>query len=95
MVNSPLLGCHLREEHPLEDVVANLFAQRVHVAALDGVDHFVRFFEHVMRQRFERLFAIPRTALRRPQRPHHVHQLLECLARISHRAPSCFRVFVV
>ena len=74
------LGRDLCEEHPFEDVVADLLTQRVHVAALDGVDHFVRFFEHEMRQRFERLLAIPRTAVRRPQRPHDVHQLLECLA---------------
>ena len=45
------LGCDLREEHALEDVIADLLAQRVHVAALDRVDHFVRFFEHEMRQR--------------------------------------------
>ena len=59
----PALGRELREEYALEDVVAYLLAQRAHVAALDRVDHFVRFLEHEMRQRVERLIAIPRTAL--------------------------------
>ena len=75
-----VLGRDLCEEDPLENVIADLLTQRVHVSTLNGVDHFVCFFEHEMRQRIERLIAIPRTAVGRPQRPHDVHQLLECLA---------------
>jgi hypothetical protein len=35
----------LREEDPLEDVVADLLLERSRVAPLDRIDHFVRLFE--------------------------------------------------
>ncbi len=78
----PPIGGDLGEKHPFENVVADLLAQVVHVPALDGVDDFVRFLEHEARQRFERLFPIPRAAVRRAQRAHDGHQLLECLASL-------------
>ena len=78
----PSIGRDLGEKHPFENVVADLLAQVVHIPALDGVDDFVRFLEHEARQRFERLFPIPRAAVRRAQRAHDGHQLLECLASL-------------
>src|SRR5687768_10718577 len=46
----PALRSNLREKDTFENVVADLLAQRVCVAALDRVDHLVRLFEHVMRK---------------------------------------------
>jgi hypothetical protein len=99
-------GRYLRQKYPLEHVVADLLAQFVHVAALDRIDHFVRFLEDEMGEGRERLLAIPRTTVRRPQRPHDVNQFLECFACLSHQppfasswfpcfVPSCLRAFVV
>ena len=91
------LGGHLREEHPLEDVVADLLLQRRRVATLDGIDHLVGLFEHERRERLERLLAIPWTAFRRSQRAHDRHELLErCLAwsRDICRPSTVFVLFV-
>ena len=91
IVNSPpsAASCARNTPSKMWSPISSL--QRVHVAALDRVDHFVRFFEHEMRQRVERLIAIPRTALGRPQRPHDGHELLEAFVRLSH---LCLRAFV-
>ncbi len=58
----------LRQQHAFEDVVPDLLAQGGEVASLDGVDHFVRLFEHELGQRLERLLSVPRAALGTPQR---------------------------
>src|SRR5579864_3442230 len=64
----------LREEYSLEDVIAKLFAERHHVVALNGVDHFVRLFEHELRERPRRLLAIPGASLRRAKGSHEVDE---------------------
>ena len=48
-----LVGRDLREEHALEEQIADLAAQRVVVAAIDRVEHFVRFLQHERPQRLE------------------------------------------
>ena len=60
-------GFDLREQHRLEDVVAELLAQRRVIVMVDGLEHFVRLFEHERRQRVDRLLAIPRAAVWRAQ----------------------------
>jgi hypothetical protein len=61
----PIFSGDVRDEHAFKDVIADFLAERVDIGALDGVDHFVRLFEHIMAQRLDRLFSIPRTALGR------------------------------
>ena len=63
-VEPPGLGGDLRVEHALEQHVAELGRQRIEVAAIDGLDGFVSFFEQVRAQRFVRLLAVPGTAVR-------------------------------
>src|SRR6185436_12654919 len=67
----------LREQYALEDVIANLLAESRHVPALDRVDDFMRFFEHELRQRLERLLPIPRTAGWASQQRHNFDQALK------------------
>ena len=76
-VKCPASAADLGEEHPFEDQVADLAAQRVGVAAVDRVEHLVRLLEHEAAQRLERLLAIPRAALRPAQPRHDVDESLE------------------
>ena len=61
---APLVGLDLRQEHPLEQQVADLAAQGLVIAVVDRVEHLVGLFEHEPAQRLNRLLAIPRTAVR-------------------------------
>ena len=71
------LGLELREEHRLEDEVAELLAERRVIVAIDGLDHLVGFLEHKRLQRVDRLLAIPRTAVRSAQRGHGLDEAVE------------------
>ena len=84
----PVVRLDLREEHALEDEVADLAAQAVVVAAVDGVEHLVGLLEHESAQRLDRLLVIPGAAARAAQPRHDVDQSLERLAarRAAHRA---------
>ena len=82
----PVVRGHLSEEDALEDEVANLPAQVTEVAALDGIDHFVRFLEHEWRQRRECLFVIPRAAVWRAEQPHDLDEPRELVRRLSRHA---------
>ena len=73
----PVVRLDLGEEHALEEEVADLAPQRVVIAAVDGVEHLVGFFEHESAQRLDRLLAIPRAAARPAQPRHDVDELLE------------------
>src|SRR3954471_1791613 len=73
----PGVSADLREKHTLEDEIADLAPRRVRVASIDRVEHFVRLFEDERAQRFERLLAIPWTALRSAQAHHDVDERLE------------------
>jgi hypothetical protein len=72
------LGGNLRLKHALEEHVPELAAERVEIAAVDGVERLVRLFEQERPQRLGRLFAIPRTALSRSQRVHRADQSGAC-----------------
>ena len=70
-----------RQEHGLEQEVAELFAEVRRLAALDRLEHLVGFLEHERTQRGVRLLAVPRAAIRRAQRAHDLDETLESLAR--------------
>ena len=63
----PGLGLELREKDRLEQEVAELFAQRRVIVAVDRVEDLVGFLEHERLQRVDRLLAIPRAAVGRAQ----------------------------
>src|SRR5262249_10560697 len=73
----PLVGADLREKDSFEDEIADLAAERVGIAAIDRVEHFVRLLEQERAQRLERLHAIPWTALRAAQPRHDVDERLK------------------
>jgi len=72
-----LLG-HARMEDHLQQQVAELVAQRGHVAAIYGVGDLVGFFDGVGDDGLERLLDIPRTPFRRvAQSSHDVDQFVD------------------
>ena len=77
---APFVRRDLRQEHALEQEVADLAAQSVVIAAIDRVEDLVRFLEHELPQRLERLLVIPRAAAWSAQPRHDVDQLLERVA---------------
>ena len=80
------VGADLRQEHALEDQVADLSAQRGGVAAIDRVEHLVGFFQQERAQRLDRLLAIPGAALRSAQPRHDVNECLKGRTGVgSHR----------
>jgi hypothetical protein len=76
----PFILRNPREEDALEDEVADLSAKIVVIAAIDGVEDLVRFFEHELPERLERLLVIPGTSTRAAQPRHDVDELLERIA---------------
>ncbi len=75
------IGRDLREEDAFENVVADLFAKRLEIVVLDGLDDFVRFLEDELAQRLKRLLAIPRTAVRGSQGRHDLDKARELFGR--------------
>ena len=69
-----------RQEHRLEQEVAELLAEMRRLAALDRLEHLVGLLEHERTQRRVRLLAVPRAPVRRAQRAHDLDQTLESLA---------------
>src|SRR6187200_486139 len=82
-VEGTVLRCDLGEEDAFEDVIADLLRETAEIVALNRIYHLVRFFEHEVRERGERLFPIPRAALRRAQRPHDRDEALELNGRFA------------
>lgn len=70
-------GGQLRMEHTLKEDVAQLSAEVVQVAGIDGVDRFVGLLEQVPAQRGVCLLPVPRTPVRPTQRSHDGHQPIE------------------
>ena len=71
----PSLGAEeLSLEDHLKEEIAELLAQSLPVAGVDGVDHLARFLEHVLAERLERLLAVPGAAARREELPHDAHE---------------------
>ena len=56
-----------------------LFAERLVVAAVNRLEQLVSLFEHERLQRVDRLLAIPRAAIRRPERRDDLHKTGELL----------------
>ena len=65
---------HFRVKDDLEEHVAKLAAERAEIAAFDRVERFIRFFEKVRPQTPMCLPPIPRTAVWRSQRRHHLDE---------------------
>ena len=74
----------LGEEDRLEEEVAQLLSKRVVVVPIDRVEHLVGLLEHVLPQRVDRLLAIPRTPVGRPERRHDLHEPREFVSGARH-----------
>ena len=57
---APVVRFDLREEHALEEQIADLAAQRVVVVAVDRVEHLVGLLEHEAAQRLDASARDPR-----------------------------------
>ena len=77
MSKQALLGGHLREEHGLQQKIAQFLGQPAPIARVDGVQHLVGLFERVRLDGVEGLFAVPRAAARRAQPRHDLDETLE------------------
>ncbi|MNE65788.1 hypothetical protein D3C80_1612950 [compost metagenome] len=76
-VEQPLLLAHLGVKHHLEQQIAQFITQIGIVLALNGIQHFVGFFQGVRRDGGEGLLTIPRaTHLRIAQGFHNGQQAL-------------------
>ena len=73
-------GGHLGVEDGLEDEVAELIAEVDPVAAVDGVEDFVGFFDGVLFDGVEVLFAVPGAAIGGAKAGHDVEELVEFVA---------------
>jgi hypothetical protein len=73
----------LRDEDRLEQEVAELLAQRVVVLVVDRFEQLVRFLEHVLLQRVDRLLAVPRASTRCTQGRHDVDEAYELACGIG------------
>ena len=77
-VEAAAFARHLRVEHDLEQKVAELVLELVHVFLLDRIRHLVSFLDGVGGYGLEALFAVPRAAVHRIAQPDHdVEQVLE------------------
>ena len=75
------VGRHLRVEQHLQQQIAEFLFKMRKIAALDGVEDFVCFFERVFADGIEGLFAIPWAAAGRTKPRHDGRGLLEQLGR--------------
>ena len=73
-IEAAVFGRHLREEHRLQQQIAQFFRQPLPIPRVDRVHHFVGFFEQVRLDGVEVLFAIPRAAAGRAQPRHDLDQ---------------------
>src|SRR6185312_6523773 len=91
-VEPTLLLGHAGMKHHLEEQIAELLAQLVRLATLDGIGDFVRLFDGVGRNGAKRLLAIPGTAALRVAQPCHQRkergQLLPGRAAAAQTRPS-------
>ena len=67
------LGRDLGVEDDLQQHVAQFAAQLVVVAGVDGLQRLVGLFEQIGFEAGVGLFAVPGTAVGRPQPGHHLH----------------------
>jgi len=71
------LAAELRDEHRLEDHIAELLADARPVALIQRVEQLARLFQHERAQCGEGLLAVPRTPLGTAQDPHDVDEVIE------------------
>ncbi len=71
-IESALFLAQFREEHHVQQQVAQLLLDTLHVVVRNGIGQFERLFDRVAAQRIESLFAVPRTVS--PQSVHHLQQ---------------------
>ncbi len=69
-IEATLLARDARLEDHLKEQIAELLAVILVVAALDRLDHLVRFFEQIGRQRAQRLLSVPRATIGAAQLVH-------------------------
>src|SRR5689334_20239850 len=74
----------LGEKHRLEDKIAELFAERRVVVAIDRLEHLVGLLEDKRLERVDGLLAIPGTSLRRPEGSHDLDQAEELVSGRGH-----------
>ena len=67
----------LRMHDGQENEVAQFFAQILVVPRADGAGDLVGFLDQARQERFVRLFAVPGTAVRRPEFGHDFAKLVE------------------
>ncbi len=84
-------GRHLGEEDGLQHQVAQLFGQTRPIALVDGVKHFVGFFEQIRFDGVEILFAIPGAAAGSAQPRHDADQALKTFPSCSWIVVTCLR----
>ncbi len=81
---APFFPGQLAVIHHLEQQIAQLALQVIEVAALDGVGHFVGFFEGVRDDGRVGLLDVPRaTVLRIAQTVHQVEQVFKAVHHLS------------
>ncbi len=81
-----------RDEHHLEQQIAELVADRRGLARSDRLGQFVGFLQRVRHDARHRLGAVPRAAaLRITQPTHHVEQSLQRLAHAANSSPRSRR----
>ena len=73
----------LRQEHRLEQEVAELVLERVVIVAIERVEQLVGFLQHERPQRLQRLLPIPRAAVLGAQRAHDLDELLKARSSVS------------
>ena len=76
-IEAAFFGGHLREEHGLQQQVAEFVGEALPVAGVDGVHHFIGFFEEIGLDGVEVLFAIPGAATGGAEARHDFNQTRE------------------
>ncbi|MNL40877.1 hypothetical protein D3C87_1632550 [compost metagenome] len=90
---TPFFPGQLAVIHHLEQQIAQLALQVIEVAALDGVGHFVGFFEGVRNDGRVGLLDVPRaTVLRIAQTVHQVEQVFKAVHTKSHSTLSAILI---
>jgi len=78
------LAGHLRIKYGLQQKIAKFFGEVGPVAAINGIQHFIRLFQRVRLNGIERLFAVPGAAIRAAQASHNRNKLLKFISGGEH-----------
>jgi len=88
IVERPGFLTQLGVEHHMQQQVAQLLLDPLHIVVGDGIGQFIRLLDRIAPQRVERLLAIPRALA--AQRGHHVEQAGRSLQSFIFHYPVCF-----